>query len=65
MIVLHTLGLSGRSSKQSSFGYSSTAVKGNKRSSGYVGFPIFTSGTTGQYLNNKGVDPNTWSRNLT
>ena len=32
----------------------------NKRPSGYVGFPVFTSGTTGQYLNNKGVDPNTW-----
>ena len=26
----------------------------------YVGFPVFTSGTTGQYLDNKGVDPNTW-----
>ena len=65
MIVLHTPGLSGRSSKQSSFGYSSTAVEGNKRCSGYVGFPIFTSSTTGQYLRNRGVDPNTWSRTLT
>ena len=53
MIVLHTPGLSGRSSEQSYFGYSSTAVEGNKRCSGYGGLPIFTSSTTGQYLNNK------------
>ena len=32
---------------------------GNKRPSRYVGFTVFTSGTTGQYLNNKGVDPTT------
>ena len=42
MIVLHTPGLSGRSSKQSSFGYSSTAVWGNKQCGGYVGLSIFT-----------------------
>ena len=65
MIVLRTPGLSGRSSKQSSFGYSSTAVEGKKRCSGYGGPSIFTSITTGQHLNNKGVDANTWSRTLT
>ena len=50
MIVLHTPGLSGRSSKQSSFGYNSTAVEGYERCSGYDGSSIFTSSTTGQYL---------------
>ena len=65
MIVLHTPSSNGRPSKQSSFGYSSTVVEGDKRCSGYVGFSLFTSSTTGQYLNNKGVDPNTWSRTLT
>ena len=53
MIVLRTPGLSGRSSKQSSFGYSSTAVEGYKRCSGYGGCSVFTSSTTGQYLNNR------------
>ena len=53
MTVLHTPGLNGRSSKQSSFDYSSTAVEGSKRYSGYGGLPIFTSSTTGQYQNNK------------
>ena len=57
--------MSGRSSKQSHFGYSSTAVEGYKRCSGYSGSSIFTSSTTGQYLNNNGVDPSTWSRTLT
>ena len=51
--ILHTPGLSGRSSKQSSFGYSSTAVEGYKRCSGYGGCSVFTSSTTGQYLNNR------------
>ena len=55
-IVLHTPGLSGRSSKQSSLGYSSTTVERCKRCSGYSGSSIFTSSTTRQYLNNKGVD---------
>ena len=36
----HTPGLSGRSSKQSSFGHSSTAVWVSKRCSGYVGLSI-------------------------
>ena len=56
MIVLHTPRLSGRSSKQSSFGYKSTAVEGYKRRNGYGGSSIFTSSTTGQYINNKGED---------
>ena len=47
------------------FGYSSTAVEGYKRCSGYSGSSIFTSSTTGPYLKHKGVDPNTWSRTLT
>ena len=46
MTVLHTPGLNGRSSKQSSFGYSSTVVEGDKRRSGYVGLSMFTSSTT-------------------
>ena len=54
MMVLHAPGLSGRSSKQSSFGYSSTAVERYKRCSEYGGSSIFNSSTTGQYLNNKG-----------
>ena len=58
MIVLHTPGLSGRSSKQF-FWPEQHSSEVNKRPSGYVGFPVFTSGTTGQYLNDKGVDPNT------
>ena len=37
MKVLHTPGLSARSSKQSSSGYSSTAVESYKRCSGYSG----------------------------
>ena len=53
MIVLRTPGVSGRSNKQSSFGYSSTAVEGYKRCSGYGGCSVFTSSTTGQYLNNR------------
>ena len=67
IIVLHTPCLNGRSSEQSSFGYrpSSTVVEENKWCSGYVGLSIFTSSATGQYLNNKGVDPNTWSRTFT
>ena len=61
IIVLHTPGLSGRSSKQSSFGYSSTAVWGSKW---WIRWPLhLTSSTTGKYLNNKGVDPNTWFPN--
>ena len=56
MIVLHTPGLSGRSSKQSYFGYSSIAVQRYPRCSGYSGSSIFTSSTTGQYINNKGED---------
>ena len=35
------------------FGYSSTAVEGYKRCSGYGGCSVFTSSTTGQYLNNR------------
>ena len=58
MIVLHTPGWSGRSSKQF-FWLELHSSVGNKRRSRYVGFPVFTSGTTEQYLNNKGVDPNT------
>ena len=65
MIVLHTPGLSGRASKQSSFGYNNTAVEGYKWCSGYSGSSIFTSSTTGQWLNNKSVDLNTWSWTLT
>ena len=65
MTVLHTPGLSGRCTKQGSFGYSSTVVERYKRCSGYSGSSIFTSSTTGQCLNNKGVDPSTWSRTLT
>ena len=65
MIVFHTPGLSGRSRKQISLGYSCTAVEGYKRCSGYGGSSIFTSSTTGQHLSNKGVDPSTWSGALT
>ena len=52
MIILHAPGLSGRSSKQSSLGYSSTAVEGYKRCSTVV------SRSSPQALpgSNKGVD---------
>ena len=65
MVVLHTPDWIGQSSKQSCFGYGGTAVEGLKRCSGYGGSSILTSSTTGQYLINVGVDPNTWSPNLT